>query len=141
MIRERILGIKERIKAVCQKIGRKPEEIVLVGITKYADAQTIKEAIDAGLQDIGENRIQDAAEKFQILNSLNAKATRHLVGHLQTNKAKHAVELFDIIQSVDSFKLAEELDKHAQQSVNILIEVNTSGEEQKLAFLNLKLSL
>ncbi len=134
MIRDRILDIRERIEAVCQKLGRDSQEIVLVGITKYADAPTIKDAIDAGLQDIGENRVQDAGKKFRILDSLNVKAKRHLVGHLQTNKIKQAVELFDIIQSVDSLKLAQELDKQGQilnKIVNILVEVNTSGEEQK----------
>ena len=134
MIGDKVLAIRERIKAVCQRVGRNPQEIALIGITKYATAETIKEAIDAGLHDIGENRVQDAAQKFRILDSLNAQSTRHLVGHLQTNKAKQAVQLFDVIQSVDSLKLAQELQKHAGESgrpAKIFIEVNTSKEEQK----------
>lgn len=134
MIKDRLAQVHKDIEAVCKRIDRNPKEIILVGATKYADAFQIKEAVAAGLKDIGENRVQDALRKFAVLDKEHVHATRHMIGHLQTNKVKKAVEIFDLIQSVDSMRLAEEIEKHAaalNKSVEILIEVNTSGEAQK----------
>ena len=134
MIRDNIVNIQERISIICKELGRNPADIVLVGVTKYSDDLTIKEAVEAGLTHIGENRVQDARQKFPILETVNAKVTKHLIGHLQTNKVKYAVEIFDLIQSVDSEKLAQEIEKQARKlnkQVDILVQVNTSGEEQK----------
>lgn len=119
---------------MCRRIGRNPHEITLVGATKYASAEQIQEAVEAGLHHIGENRVQDAQSKFPALDRLKVRATRHMIGHLQTNKVKQAVELFDIIQSVDSIRLADEIEKRAAEfgkTIDILLEVNTSGEGQK----------
>ncbi|MBI5415835.1 MAG: YggS family pyridoxal phosphate-dependent enzyme [Candidatus Omnitrophica bacterium] len=134
MIKERLAQVHKDIEAVCKRVGRNPKEIILVGATKYADAAKIKEAVAAGLAHIGENRVQDAGEKFAVLDQQHVRATRHMLGHLQTNKAKTAVEIFDLVQSVDSSRLALEIEKHAaslNKMANILVEVNTSGEAQK----------
>ena len=134
MIKDNLKRVHEDIHAVCKRIGRNPKEVILVGATKYADAAKIKEAVAAGLAHIGENRVQDAEEKFTALNQQHVRATRHMLGHLQTNKAKTAVEIFDLIQSVDSSRLALEIEKHAadlNKMADILVEVNTSGEAQK----------
>ena len=134
MIKDRLAQVHKDIEAVCNRIGRNPKEIILVGASKYADTLQVKEAVAAGLKHIGENKVQDAMEKFAILDQERVHVTRHMLGHLQTNKAKHAVEIFDLIQSVDSIHLADEIEKHAvklNKMAEILVEVNTSGEEQK----------
>ena len=123
--------INEKIKKAALKANRNPEEIKLVAVTKTATTEQIEEAINAGVKIIGENRVQDAKEKFQILT---ADIEWHLIGHLQTNKAKYAVEIFNCIHSVDSIKLAQEIDKRSKQFgkiMDVLVEVNVSGEETK----------
>ena len=132
MIKDNVARIRGQIASICQRIGRNPDEITLVAATKYADAAQIKEALEAGITDIGENKVQEAQEKFSRLGETGGR--RHMIGHLQTNKVKLALQLFDIIQSVDSLKLAQEIDSQAAKlkaQVKIFIEVNTSGEEQK----------
>ncbi|MBR1646301.1 MAG: YggS family pyridoxal phosphate-dependent enzyme [Selenomonadaceae bacterium] len=107
------------------------EEIILIAVTKNHGVDVMREAIDAGAKHIGENRVQEAAEKFP---ELNRSVTRHLIGHLQTNKAKAAVKLFDVIQSVDSEHLAAAIDKAAfnvDKVQDILIQVNAAREVQK----------
>ena len=123
--------INEKIKKAALKANRSPEEIKLVAVTKTATIEQIKEAINAGVKIIGENKVQEAKEKYQILT---ADTEWHLVGHLQTNKVKYAIEIFDCIQTVDSIKLAKEIDKRSLQfekTTNVLVEVNVSGEETK----------
>lgn len=102
-----------------------------MAVTKTATMGQIEEAINAGVKIIGENRVQDAKEKYQILT---AGIEWHLIGHLQTNKVKYAVEIFNCIHSVDSIKLAQEIDKRSKQFgkiMDVLVEVNVSGEESK----------
>ena len=123
--------INEKIKKAALKANRNPEEIKLVAVTKTATIEQIKEAINGGVKIIGENKVQEAKEKYQILT---ANIEWHLVGHLQTNKAKYALKIFDCIHSVDSIKLAKEIDKRSMQfgkKTNVLVEVNVSGEETK----------
>lgn len=123
--------INNKIKKSALKVNRNPEEIKLVAVTKTATIEQIKEAINAGVKIIGENKVQEAKEKYQILT---ADTEWHLVGHLQTNKVKYAIEIFDCIQTVDSIKLAKEIDKRSVQfgkTTNVLVEVNVSGEESK----------
>ena len=123
--------IKEKIKKAALRANRNPEEIKLVAVTKTATIEQIKEAISAGIKIIGENKVQEAKEKYQILT---ADTEWHLIGHLQTNKVKYAIEIFDCIQSVDSIKLAKEIDKRSLQfgkTTNVLVEVKVSGEETK----------
>ena len=131
IIKNNLEIINEKIKKAALKVNRKPEEIKLIAVTKTATAEQIKEAINAGVKIIGENRVQDAKEKYQILT---ADIKWHLIGHLQTNKVKYAVEIFDCIHSVDSIKLAQEIDKRSLQFrkiMDVLVEVNVSGEETK----------
>lgn len=133
MIKDNLFHLNEEISSVCRKVGCKPGDIVLIGVTKYTDVASVKVALECGLTDIGENRVQDAQNKFESLGELNG-IKKHLLGHLQTNKVKQAIELFDLIQSVDSIKLANEIEKQAERigkKVEILIQINVAGEEQK----------
>ena len=131
IIKKNLEIINEKIKNAALKVNRNPEEIKLVAVTKTATIEQIKKAISAGIKIIGENKVQEAKEKYQILS---ADIEWHLVGHLQTNKVKYAIEIFDLIHSVDSIKLAKEIDKRSLQFgmiTNVLVEVNVSGEETK----------
>lgn len=131
MIRDNVYRILEHMASICRRLNRDPKEITLVAVTKYATAKAIQEALGAGIKDVGENKVQMALEKFPQLKS---NATKHLIGHLQTNKARYAVKVFDLIQSVGSLKLAQEINKEALKIgkvMDILIQVNTSKEEQK----------
>ncbi|CUS78351.1 hypothetical protein JGI7_00204 [Candidatus Kryptonium thompsonii] len=130
MVSENILKIKQKIWEVCQKVGRNPDEITIVAVTKTVPVEKIKEAINAGIYDIGENRVQELLEKRNSLENVRW----HFVGHLQTNKVKYIVNFIHLIHSVDSLKLALEIDKRAEKinrPVDVLIEVNTSGEKTK----------
>lgn len=130
-ISENIQVVREKIAAVCYRIGRRPEEIEIVGVTKTWPAAVVDEAIRSGIRIIGENRVQEAAAKK---SAVKEPATWHLVGHLQTNKARKALQLFDLIQSVDSLHLAEKLDRECEKlgkTIDVLVQVNTSGEASK----------
>jgi pyridoxal phosphate enzyme (YggS family) len=130
-IEENLKEIRSRIDKAAAKDGRRGEEINLVVVTKMVEIERIKEAIRCGVEIIGENRVQEAESKF---NRINEKVEKHLVGHLQTNKAKKAVEIFDLIQSVDSLHIGVEISKRAQEKgivKDVLVEVNTSGEKTK----------
>lgn len=122
------MSVAENFRAIRTELD---DKIILVAVTKNHGVEVMREAIDAGATDIGENRVQEAAEKFQ---TLNRAVTRHLIGHLQTNKVKQAVKLFDVIQSVDSEHLAAAVDKAASsigKIQDILIQVNAAREPQK----------
>jgi len=130
-IKENLGKIKQRIRAKSELVGRDPQEITLVAVAKTVEVDRIEEAIASGVNIIGESRVQEANEKYEKLGN---KVIWHLVGHLQRNKAKDAVKIFDLIHSVDSVKLAKEIDKQARNGgkiQKILIEVNVSGEESK----------
>ena len=134
MFKDNILRIKERISLICSKINQDPNSITIVCVSKGRTAEQIEEVIEAGITDIGENRVQEAIIKFNALRTTNYKLRTHMVGHLQTNKVKDAVRIFDLIQSVDSLRLAKELDKQASKInklQDILIEVKTSKEATK----------
>ncbi len=129
---ENIARVRERIAAACARAGRRAEDVRLIAISKTFPAECIRQAYEAGLRDFGENRVQEAAAKRPALADLNA--TWHLVGHLQSNKAKLARELFQWIHSVDSLRLGEKLDKAAAprgRKLPVLIEVNLGGEASK----------
>jgi pyridoxal phosphate enzyme (YggS family) len=130
-IEENLKEIESRIRKAAEKSGRGRDAIKLVAVTKTVEPERIIEAIRLGVRLIGENRVQEAEEKFK---EITEKVEKHLIGHLQTNKVKKAVELFDLIQSVDSVHLAEEISKRAlekEKSVDVLVEVNTTGEKTK----------
>ncbi len=121
----------ERIDQSVLKSGRKREEIRLVAVTKRIEANKIKEAIKCGVEILGENYIQEAKDK---ISQIQAGVEWHFIGHLQSRKARDAVELFDVIHSVDSFKLSKELNKRGEEKgkrVRILLQVNLSNEESK----------
>ena len=137
MVKENIARITESIAAASSVKGHGSDKITIVAVSKGRSIDQIKEAVDAGIPDIGENRVQEAVLKHKELSVIRytLSAIRwHMVGHLQTNKVKDAVMIFDLIHSVDSLRLAIEIDKQAlkiNKIQDILIEVNTSGEESK----------
>ncbi|MGQ9695623.1 MAG: YggS family pyridoxal phosphate-dependent enzyme [Thermodesulfobacteriota bacterium] len=123
--------VQERIEAAAQRAGRRPEEILLVAVSKTVPPDRVLEGIRAGIKILGENYVQEAKKKIE---ALGRDITWHFIGHLQTNKAKLAVRLFDLIHSVDSLHLAEELNKAARAEgkvLPILLEVKLSAEESK----------
>lgn len=126
--------MRERIAAACLRAGRSPEEVIVVAVAKGFPPAAIVEAVAAGIGHIGENRVQEAAAKRPALAGLRPPPTWHLVGHLQTNKVKLALELFDIIHSVDSLYLAEAISRRARRPVPVLLEVNVAGEASKFGF-------
>lgn len=133
-IREGVLQVAERIEDAAARAMRDPACVRLVAVTKTVDRERVMEAIEAGVTCIGENRVQEAENKFR--GGL-PPVEKHLVGHLQTNKVGKALELFDIIQSVDSLRLAREIARRADaagREARVLVEVNTSGEETKHGF-------
>jgi PLP dependent protein len=136
VIRDNIVKIRQRIDSACVRVNRDPREITIVAVTKGRSADQIKEALDSGLADIGENMVQEALGKYNaICAGQHAERMKwHLVGHLQTNKAREAVKIFSLIHSLDSRHLAEEINKQAakiNKLQDVLIEVNVSGEASK----------
>jgi hypothetical protein len=133
-IEQKIHLVREQITKAAERAGRNPAEITLVGVTKTAGREAVEAAFKAGLHDFGENRLADAEEKFTPLPYPEGSAKLHLIGHLQSNKAKRATKLFDFVHSVDSIKLGEVLDRYAEENnkkLPVLIQVNVSGEESK----------
>ncbi len=131
-MKEKIKEILNRINKAASSCGRNSEKIRLVAVTKTVPVEKIREAASSGISVIGESYIQEARNKYDILSG--APVSWHFIGHLQTNKAKYAVKMFDLIHSVDSVKLAEELDiqaKKINKIQNILIQVNIGREETK----------
>jgi pyridoxal phosphate enzyme (YggS family) len=127
-VKDNLLKISERIAAAARKAGRDPAEITLVAVTKTFGVEMIAEALASGIKDIGENRVQEAKAKHVVIGD---RVTWHLVGHLQTNKVKDALQIFSLIHSLDSRHLGEEIEKRAVRRVDCLVEVNTSREETK----------
>lgn len=124
--------MRDRINKAAVSSGRNPETVRLVAVSKTIPTKTVEEAIQAGADILGENYIQEARAKFNDLSSY--PVSWHFIGHLQTNKAKYAVRIFDLIHSVDSLKLAMELDKQAKKTgkiQHILIQVNLADESSK----------
>jgi hypothetical protein len=118
----------------CEEAGRSPDEVTLVAISKTVDADVIEAAFNAGLRHFGESRVQEAASKIEQLRRFKPDIVWHMVGHLQTNKAKTAASIFDIIHSVDSLKLAETLNNSSRKKLRVLIQVNIADEATKGGF-------
>lgn len=134
MIKENVGKVIADVERACRNVGRHPKDITIVGVTKYVSLPEIQEAIDAGIAHIAENRVQEARIKFPLLVQHNGHLKTHMIGHLQTNKVKEAIQVCSLIQSVDTFKLAQEIDKQAarnKQAVEILVQFNCAREEQK----------
>lgn len=129
-IKERLEDVEKRITAAAERSGRKREDITLVAVTKTHPADMMNEAIKLGVTDIGENKPQEVRDKFDSVLPVKW----HLIGHLQTNKVKYVIDKVSLIHSVDSIKLMDEIERQAIKhdvTMDILIEVNISGEESK----------
>ena len=131
MIAENLASVRQRVARSCEKSGRSPDSVRLVCVVKEASPEDAQAVLGLGVKDLGENRVQELVSKYGVIGD---KAAWHLVGHLQTNKAKEAVRISSLIHSVDSVKLAKEIDKEAKKigkTQDILIQVNVSGEATK----------
>jgi pyridoxal phosphate enzyme (YggS family) len=130
-IRDNVAEVRKRVADACARAGRDASEVTLIAVTKVFPADYVEQAIAAGITDVGENRVQEARDKKPLVHG---SARWHLIGHLQSNKAKDAVRLFDVIQTVDSVELAEKIARAAEgagKRPEILLQVNIGGEEQK----------
>jgi pyridoxal phosphate enzyme (YggS family) len=130
-IKDNLVEIEKKITSSCEKSNRKRQDIMLLAVTKTRSAKEINEVISLGYTNIGENRVQELLEKY---DDVDKRAVWHLIGHLQTNKVKYIADKVSMIHSVDSVKLAKEIDtqcKKIGKIMDILIEVNVSGEESK----------
>ena len=129
----RLADVRARLAGAAEKSGRKPDEVRLIAISKTHPAPVIKQVIELGAADLGENRVQEAEDKIAEIGRENVRW--HLVGHLQANKARRAVNLFDVIHSVDSVELAQRLDRlcveEERESLPLLIQVDLGHEETK----------
>ena len=137
MIAENINNIHEKITAICQKCGRDVSEIKIIGVSKNTGIESIKEAVKSGIINLGESKAQELKEKSEILDD---NIIWHFIGHLQKNKTKNVVNYAEYIHSVDSVKLAEEINKQALKKnkiQKILIEVKTSDEDEKYGITEL----
>jgi pyridoxal phosphate enzyme (YggS family) len=131
IISQNLTALHGQIADACEAYDRDMDDITVVAITKTHPASTLRTAVACGIHNIGESRIQEAEPKIHEVGQI---ARFHFVGHLQTNKARKAVQLFDVIQSVDSLRLAAELNQRAAESDRVIecyVQVNSSGEEQK----------
>ena len=131
-IRANLIAVERRIEAACGAASRHREEITLVAVSKTFPPEAVDAAIAAGATDVGENRVQEARDKKP---AVSAAARWHLIGHLQSNKAKDAVRLFDVIQTIDTISLAERVARAAEgagKRQEVLIEVNIGREPQKM---------
>lgn len=129
MIKENIRKIRGKIREVAEISGRKGRDVTIIAASKTFNRDNIIEAIDSGINDFGENYVQEAEKKLMGLD-----VTKHMIGHLQTNKVKKALEIFDVIQTLDSLKLAKKIDEEAKnlsKIVPVLVEVNAGKEKSK----------
>jgi hypothetical protein len=123
--------VRERVARAAERAGRRPDDVLLIGVSKTVDVERIRQALAAGIGALGENRVQEAKAKIE---ALGRPVPWHLIGHLQTNKARDAVALFDVIHSIDRVELAREVDRRAQardRIIDALVEVNLGGEASK----------
>lgn len=131
MVKENYLQIKEQVEKTANLCGRDPKEITLIAVSKTKPLSDIEELITIGVNDFGENKVQELCDKYE---NVSKPVNFHLIGHLQTNKVKYVVDKACLIHSVDSIKLAKEIQKEAGKKhiiVQILIEVNVANEESK----------
>ncbi len=131
LLQERILEVKDKIKESAKKVGRSPEDITLVAVTKTVDEKIISESISYGINHIGENRVQDFLRKYE---QVDEEVNWHFIGHLQSNKVKYLPGKVSLIHSLDRLSLAKELNRQGRLKefvFNCLVQVNISGEESK----------
>ncbi|HTO10242.1 MAG TPA: YggS family pyridoxal phosphate-dependent enzyme [Candidatus Binatia bacterium] len=133
-VRDNLERVRERIARAAARAGRTPDDVLLIGVSKTVDVERIRAALAAGLRALGENRVQEAKAKVA---ELGRPAAWHLIGHLQTNKVKDALEIFDVIHSLDRLELAQELERRAAPrglAVEALLQVNVGSEATKGGF-------
>lgn len=133
MLRENLAAVRKRIEHAARRVGRDPSEVTLVAVSKTHPASALREAIDAGMNVFGENKIQEAESKIAEIG--REQARWHLIGHLQSNKARKAVQLFDVVQSVDSIELAHRLERiceeEGRERLSVFVQVDLAGEPTK----------
>jgi len=134
LLRDNLARVRARIQEACRRAGRDPSSVILVAVTKTVPVDAIRQAVSLGVSELGENRVQEAREKRARL--ADAPVRWHLIGHLQRNKARHAVELFQAVHSLDSAALAGELERQAagqagRGTLDVFVQVNVSGEATK----------
>ncbi len=143
LVAENLRVVQERIRAAAARAHRAVDTVSLIAVTKYVDVDRIQEALACGLTHLGENRVQDAQPKISVLSAAgDLRAYWHMIGHLQSNKASKAATIFDRIDSIDSSDIAQALDKRlaaAGKTVEALVEVNLSQEQQKTGLMPEKL--
>jgi pyridoxal phosphate enzyme (YggS family) len=133
VLRRNLDAVRERMAAACERAGRQPDDVLLVAVVKTVGPEVVRALPSLGVTDVGENRVQQARGKQEALGG-TAGLTWHMVGHVQTNKVRHALRVFKMFQSVDSLRLAEEIDRRAEREglrVPVLVQCNVSGEESK----------
>lgn len=130
-IKSRLEKVHDRIEKALISSGREGDSVRLIAVSKTFPAEYLSAAIGYGVTDLGESKVQESASKKPLVEG---QARWHLIGHLQSNKVKKALQIYDLIQSVDSFKLAQEISRRAEHEIEILVQVNSSGEESKFGF-------
>ncbi|MBE5952862.1 MAG: YggS family pyridoxal phosphate-dependent enzyme [Lachnospiraceae bacterium] len=131
MLKENLLSVKNKIETACKKTGRNVDEITLIAVSKTKPLSDIEELIAYGTMEFGENKVQELVDKYE---NVSTPVNWHLIGHLQTNKVKYIVDKACLIHSVDSLKLAKEIEKEAVKKnviANILVQVNVANEDSK----------
>lgn len=134
MVKEQLKEVQARIEAACRRAGRDPEEVTLIAVSKTKPASMIEEAYEEGIRDFGENKVQEILEKQPILPQ---DIRWHMIGHLQRNKVKQVIDRAVLIHSVDSVRLARQIEEEAARKniqVDILLEINVAREESKFGF-------
>lgn len=127
-VKQNLARIQQEIDAACQRVGREKNSVKIIAVTKYVSDERAKEALEAGISHIGENRAEEGARKWHVLNG---NGTWHFIGTLQSRKVKEMIEIFDYIHSLDRLSLAKEIQKRASKIVKCFIQVNVSGEDSK----------
>lgn len=130
-VKQNIESLKKRIKLAADRVKRDPKEIQILAVVKTVELPKIFEAIDAGIILIGENKVQEALTRDKEIRNKSKNIKIHMIGHLQTNKVKQAIDIFEVIESVDSYHLAEAISAKTSNQKEIFVEVNTSSEASK----------
>lgn len=133
-IKHNLEAVQERIALACRKAGRSPHEITLIAVSKTVDAVAIHKAYNLGLRNFGENRVQEAEQKIKDLSALKPAPTWHMIGHLQSNKVNTALDIFSVVQSIDSLSLAKSISKRVTEKLPVLLQVNIAEETTKNGF-------
>jgi PLP dependent protein len=133
-IKANLEAVHQRIERACRRSGRPVNDVTLIAVTKTEGEDAVRTAFDLGIRNFGENRVQEANRKIGYLFGLQPQPTWHMIGHLQSNKLKTALEIFDFIQSIDSTYLAQAINRRAAGKVPVFLQVNLAGETTKSGF-------